>query len=437
MLVGAALELSTQSGFDRALTQNREHVDDLIDVVWTWHVIRGLSLTVLLAAVAPWVAELYAEPALLPLMLVLSPCALLRGLHNTSVVLLARRLDFRRQVLLRVASTVGAAAVTVAAVVLWRSAWGLCVRAVTGVAISLVVSFVIIPHRPQLVWDWDRLRQLVAYGRWVTGSALLVFLVTQCDDLFVSKYLGPVALGFYQLAFRIASAPATHFAQVLSRAAFPSLARLQDSRGELERIFSALLRAVLFVSTAALSIAVVAAEPLVELAFGPAWRPVAPLLRILSALGVLRGAAMVGSVLFQAVGRPEIEFRLNWPRLVLTLALMWPLAAYLGLPGVCVSVVVALVPTLLLLVQALVRELGWNARDLVAVAGFPLASAAILAVTLVIALHSVPATLAGEAAGVVLGVSGWAALLGLLGRCTSWNARAELARVVALLRPLP
>src|SRR5262249_47270838 len=90
----SVLGVATEAGFGRALTQRRAEVDGLIDVAWTWHVVRGLLLTVIMAAAAPSLAAIYAEPRLVPIVLLLSPCALLRGLHNTAVVELARRLDF-------------------------------------------------------------------------------------------------------------------------------------------------------------------------------------------------------------------------------------------------------------------------------------------------------------------------------------------------------
>src|SRR5688572_28024890 len=73
LVVSSALELSTQSGFERALTQRRIDVEPSIDVAWTWHVARGLALSLLLAASAGLLARIYAEPALEPIALSLAP----------------------------------------------------------------------------------------------------------------------------------------------------------------------------------------------------------------------------------------------------------------------------------------------------------------------------------------------------------------------------
>lgn len=434
LLVVSMLEATTQSGFDRALTQRPGEVGPFLDVAWTWQVLRGAALTGLSLALAPLVARWYHEPALAGMMLVVGLCPLLRGFQNMAVVGLARQLDFRRQLALRLLQALGAMLLTLPALWLLRNWQGLAARALLGAMVSVLVSFAIVPRRPRLVWDTTRLRELLRYGRWVTGSAFIVFVITQGDDLFVSKYLGLEALGLYQMAFWLSNLPATHVAHLVSRVTFPVFASLQGQPERLQRAFLGVLSVVSLLSFSVSAALLVAAPALVEYVLGQRWLPAVPALRLLAVSGLLRSLAATGGALFQAIGRPDLELKQNLPRFLVLVVLIWPMALRFQLPGVCLTVIIALVPALVVWAVAVRRLLDLSLRELFMPFAISLPIATLLAATLYTAGLCLPQGPAGALCAGLLGSIAWLALLALTARFAGFNVFRKLSDILALLR---
>lgn len=434
LLVVSMLEASTQSGFDRALTQRPGEVGPFLDVAWTWQVLRGAALTVLSLALAPLVARWYHEPALAGMMLVVALCPMLRGFQNTAVVGLARRLDFRRQLALRLAQALGAMLLTLPALWLLRSWQGLCARALLGALVSVLVSFVIVPHRPRLVWDTTRLRELFRYGRWITGSTFIVFVITQGDDLFVGKYLGLEALGLYQMAFWLSNLPATHVAHLVSRVTFPVFASLQGQPERLRRAFLGVFSVVSLLSFSVSAALLLTAPALVEHVLGRRWLEAVPAVRLLAVAGLLRSIAATGGALFQAIGRPDLELKQNLPRFLVLVVFIWPMALHFRLPGVCLTVIIALVPALVVWAVTVRRLLGLSWRELFMPFAISLPVATLLAATLSIAGLCLPQGAIGALCAGLLGLIAWLALLALIARLAGFSVFSKLTDTLELLR---
>lgn len=431
LLITSLLESSTLLGFDRALVQRRGDVEALLPTAWTWQAARGLALTCGLFAAAPWIARWYGEPRLCRVVQVLAFAPFLRGLASPRVVILARALQFERQFALRAVQVLSSAALALGALFALRDYRALSVRLLGEAALATIASFWILPWRPRLAWHRENFRELWTYGRWFTATSAMVLLITRGDDLFVSRYFGLHALGVYQAAFLIANLPATHVAHLLAKAAFPVFAKLQDERLLLRQAFMGVLSPVLFVSCSSCALLLVGVQDLVQYVLGAHWRGVTPLVPLLALAGLMRSVAGTGGALYQALGRPELEFRQNLPRFLIMAVLGWPAATYLGLRGVCLVVLVALIPATLIWFLQVRDTIGLDLRSALALVGSPLLVAAILVAAVLAARRLLPSTPTG-----VLGAWCCALLVWLIGvvvadKLLNWRA---VERFATLLR---
>lgn len=342
----AVLEALTTSGFTQALVQKDEQVEPLLDVAWTWHVLRGLGIALILCAAAPLVARLYAEPRLTLLLMVSSLAVVLGGLSNIGTVFFDRRLDFRTQFLIKLGQTALALSVYLPAVLVLRNVWALAIAYVGGSLANLIISYVAQPYRPRFSWDAHKLRALMRFGRWITGMTIVGFVILKGDDLFVSKYLGLTALGYYQMAYLVAMLPATQVTHVISRVSFPAYARLQHDRVELARAFLKVTRTTLLLGALATAVIWVLTPLFVAHVIGEKWRSIVPLVRVLVWAGLVRCFAALAGPVFQGLGRPDLDLKMNLPRLFVTVALLWPACARFGLEGAAWVVLVAICTTL-------------------------------------------------------------------------------------------
>jgi O-antigen/teichoic acid export membrane protein len=85
---------------------------------------------------------------------------------------------------------------------------------------------------------------------------------------------------------------------------------------------------------------------IVDLVIGEKWRPIVPLVRILVIAGFVRSFQALAGPVFYAVGRPDLDFKMNLPRFIATVALIWPACALFGIDGACWVVLIAITSTL-------------------------------------------------------------------------------------------
>jgi len=202
---------------------------------------------------------------------------------------LARDLRFGPLSLTRAASDVSHTVVSVALAALgWGGAaivWGNVVRS----ALRLAGFGASVPRREWLEpcpLTLRQTRELLVFGVPVALGSLCAFAARRWDNLLVSRFFGPGPTGMYNLAYNLADVPAIQVGEQIGDVLLPSFARLEG-----ERRTEALVRSLTLLSLVVFPLAVglaAVAPTLVATIFDARWRPIGPMLVLLSALSVTR-----------------------------------------------------------------------------------------------------------------------------------------------------
>ena len=378
----AVLERLSQTGVRAALIQQRDHTREELDTAWTIQVGRGVILGVALFAAAPLVGRFFDALDLVPLLRVLSLVPLLEGLTNVGVVRFEWGLEFHRRFWYRASGAFAEALVGIVWAVLVASPWALVAGFVAGSLVRAAASYRAHPFRPRVRLSLPAARSLLSYGRWFFWSELMVFLVTQGDDLLVALWLGPTAVGLYQMAYMLASLPTTQVTHVVGEVAFPSYARMRDSRRKLRLTYERILFGTTLV-TFPVSVAImVFAEEGVRVLLGPTWLAAVPALQVLAVLGGLRSFGATNGALFHGVGRPELNTWVTAIHLALMAAVIAPLVGAWGIFGAAVAVTAPMLVSQAVGSWLAARVTG-SSRPVVNGVGAPLAGACAMAVVAV------------------------------------------------------
>jgi PST family polysaccharide transporter/lipopolysaccharide exporter len=166
---------------------------------------------------------------------------------------------------------------------------------------------------------------------------------SQGDDAFVGWLLTATSLGFYQVAYQLASAPATEITQVISNVMLSLYSKLQDDLEELRQAFLRTMRLVTLVSAPmGVGILTVAPEFVVGV-MGEQWTPMITTMQILAIFGLVRAFGATYGPVFMAVGRPDITTKLLSLNIVLLAIFIYPAAVAHGIEGVAMATLGALV----------------------------------------------------------------------------------------------
>jgi O-antigen/teichoic acid export membrane protein len=342
MLMVSSLALLRSLGVGEALIFHREIDQESCDTAFALSAVLAIVLYAIVFFGAPWLALWLAGAdslAVVELLRVLGVLVVLQGLGNVPSALLERELAFDKKIYVDALPTFAYALLAVGLAWSGYGVWSMVWGRLLASSIGLVAAWLLSPWRPRWNFDWLRLRQLGAYGRYVSAAAIVSFFVVSVDDLLVGRLGGQLELGYYARAYLIANLPVTAVAHVASRVAFPAYARLAGEGGDVATMYRHMLGGVaLLTLPMALSI-VLLARPFTESILGPVWGPMVPLMQCLGVFSFMRSLLSNTGPLFNALGKPSAILKTNILQLVLLGVVLYPLVEAYGALGAALAIV--------------------------------------------------------------------------------------------------
>lgn len=335
------IDILTRTGFQIALIQKKDNVEEYLDAGWTVNLIRGLiqtSITVLLAQI---VATFYNQPMLVGLIIFSSLSTLISSFDSIRTILLQRNLKMKSLSLYMIIVSGCSLIVTVGLAYLTRNVWALVWGTIVQTLLTTVGSYIIAPYHPRFDFDVTKIKELWNYGKWEFLSGLFLTLFMQGDNLFVGKVLGVTALGYYTMAYNIGNIISTELVDSIRGVVFPAFASIQD---DLARLKSSYLTIYHFtasigcVFTIGLSLL---APQFVEVILGSKWISIIKPLQILAIWGGVQMLSTSTAPLFRAVNRPDWFALIQAVKLFFLIILIYPLSKMWGITGTALAALIA------------------------------------------------------------------------------------------------
>lgn len=345
-LVGIALlSLSatkkfTNVGLNTALIQQvEENIDGYLDTTWCLEAGRGLLITVVLFVAAPYLSVLFNEPQATSLIRVIGLSPLVYGLRNPGIVYFRKNLEFHKEFAYRMSGDIGQFVIGVGYALINPTVWALVFAFLASDVIRSILSYVIHDYRPWPSFDWSIARELIDYGKWITGSSIIYFMYSEGDDAFIGWFLSATALGFYQYAYRIADMPSTEVSETIASVTFPAYSKLQEDPERLRRALLGTLQTTAFI-VVPLSFGIALVAPsFVPVVLGSEWTPMIGAMQLLAIYGLLHALTRNFGSLWKAIGRPDLLTKLGTLRIFLIAIFIWPATARWGIEGTALVIV--------------------------------------------------------------------------------------------------
>jgi lipopolysaccharide exporter len=274
--IDGMLTLGTEEAVIREPTPNR----GFYDTAFTLNLLRGLSVTLLVAALAYPAANFFADPRLGPVLLFVTCLPVLDGCANIGVVDFRRDFAFHKEFAIMVLPKLCGIVAAVTAAALLHSYVAMLFGMGVNRTLRVVMSYIMHPYRPRLsLIAW---RGLAGYSAWTWLLSLAVLVRDRSDSLLLGRLMNTASVGFYSVGVEVAALPTTELIEPLGRAAFSGFAASRQQNADVGETFLRLIgSAALLTLPAGVGLSLVA-TPLVALALGHGWEQAVPVLRILS-----------------------------------------------------------------------------------------------------------------------------------------------------------
>ncbi len=272
----------SSTGFGERVMRDRDLTHTETSTVFWVHTGLSLGMALVLAGVAPWIADFYEQPDLGLVIPVLCIAIVLNAWIVVPSSLLARDFRYRSLATLSVGATIASGLVALPLAIAGAGAWALVAQRLAGsIFYALTVGF--ISHwRPAFAFCPRTARGTIAFGLPLLATTTIQTLANSILILVGGYMLGPVAAGFLRVAQRLADMLQQVALMPVSRVYMPVFSSIGADTG---RRHNAILRIVDTMSIALMLVfgmTAAIAGPLVQVVFGADWSAAAPLFVIMS-----------------------------------------------------------------------------------------------------------------------------------------------------------
>ena len=311
------------------------------------------------------VAGLLGAPDAAGIIRLMSVSVVFSGMVAGPAALLQRRFRQRRRLVIDQTVTWSGTGLSLALALggfgAWSLAWGRVAATLIGVALFIHATR---PYRLRV--DRDLVMPLLRFGLPLAGTSIVVFAVAYVEQVAVGATLGATSLGYFVLAFNLASWPLNMFSQPLRSVAPAVFSRLQGDPQRLGDSFTTLLRVVAVVTLPVCLVGAAVADDVIRFVYGDEWAPAAGIFAVLVLVTVGRIFVELSYDLLVVLKRTGrlLTVQLLWLAVLAPVVLV--AARERGVVGVAVAelavIAVVVVPCYLLLLRGVRppdRAPGW------------------------------------------------------------------------------
>ncbi|MHB8840630.1 MAG: MOP flippase family protein [Candidatus Aquicultor sp.] len=330
MVVIGFTQAFVDMGISNAVIQRQDSTREQLSSLYWLNIISGIVVFGLVVAATPLVVGFYREPRLSGLVVWVALTFVIAPVGQQFQALLQKELRFGKLAGIETAAAVAGAVVAIVSAILKQGVfsliWGqLATAAVTAVLLAKLGWGA---WRPSLRFRLGDIKGYISFGLYQMGERSVNYLSANVDYLMIGRFLGPEILGFYRLAYELVVVPLMRINPVVTRVAFPILAKRQGDDGALRQGYLQMIK-LLSIVTFPLLIGLAATAPLiVPVMFGKGWGPSVILVQILVPLGMIKVLGNPSGPVLLAKGRADIGFKWNLFVAVVNTLVFWFFVRY-------------------------------------------------------------------------------------------------------------
>ena len=332
------IETFSQPGLGTALIQKKDAIQSYLDTAWTTSILRCLIICIVLILSAPFIAHFFEAPKAKIIIQIYGLSIIIAGFRNIGIVYFLKELDFKKQYMYELSTLLGNMIIALPAAFILRNAWALVLGGIAGSITRLIMSYVLHPFRPNLRFDKKKFSDLFIFGKWVFGSSIMAFVISQGDDLILGKMFGIAALGIYQMAFMVSNLPSTETSNVISWVTFPAYSKIQNDLKRFKKAYLNVMKTITFIAIPFAGLIFIFSSDLVRLFLSEKWLAVVPIIKILVWAGLIKALIDATTPVFNAAGKPNINTKWQLVNFLVLGTLIYPLSKIWGVTGLSIAV---------------------------------------------------------------------------------------------------
>ena len=300
-------------GTSAALIQKKDLSESLINTVFWLNLLMGVGLFLIVFTCSPLISEIYNQPKLTLVLMLLSISFPLSSCAAAHLALLERDSKFRVVSKIEITSSLFSLLVAITLANMGYGVYSLVGQAVTLNLISAVQFWLASRWRPSIraFINIEDLKNIFGFSANLSLFNLINYFSRNADSFIIGKFMSASILGSYNLAYRIMLFPLQSLTFVATRSLYPILSKKQDEEKEVAEIYLNCVFVILLITAPLMSGLAFYSEPFIRLLFGKEWHITGDVLKWLAPTAIIQAVLSTSGAVFMAKGRTDILLKLG------------------------------------------------------------------------------------------------------------------------------
>ena len=297
-----------------------------------------------------YIGGFFNEPKIIPVLQFFSIMFIPAALSSVSNTLLNKEMKFMT---LNVITLIGVSLESLIAIILIvyydYNYWGIIIGMVSAELFMSLLQIYLAHWRPSFSFDISILKYFVNFGVNLTGERLLTYIRHNVDYLMIGKLLSSKDLGFYSFAYRIPNLVYSKLAIPASSVLLPYIMKKSETDDySLGKSYVKLTKYIAFITYPLLFGVLFLAEPMVLVFWGEQWQSIVIPLQILCFAPMVYILSVSMGTIFLVKERPDLLFKIEIVKLLITFSLVLLLGYFWSLVGVALGMAMSALITFII-----------------------------------------------------------------------------------------
>ncbi|MEN0617392.1 MOP flippase family protein [Klebsiella indica] len=300
-------------GTSAALIQRKELTESLINTVFWLNLLMGVAIFVFVFAGSGMISDIYNQPKLTLVMMLLSFTFPLSSCAAAHLALLERESQFKKISGIEISSSLSSLVLAISLANMGYGVYSLVGQALLLNLMSAVQFWCASKWKPSIKFfiNYNDLKSIFSFSANLSMFNFINYFSRNADSFIIGKFMSSSILGSYNLAYRIMLFPLQSLTFVATRSLYPILSKQQNNDKEISKIYMNCVYIVLFITCPLMSGVAFYSEPFIRLIFGEEWHLTGVVLKWLAPTAIIQAVLSTSGAVFMAKGRTDTLLKLG------------------------------------------------------------------------------------------------------------------------------
>lgn len=307
----ALADVIVDGGLNMALVQKKDADNIDFSTVFFVSLTLSLLLYVVLYYSAPFIADFYHSPELIPVVRVLSLSLFLYALNSIQRAYISRKMLFRKMFYCNLLAVVLSGVIGITLAYKGYGVWALVAQSISNIFFSSLLMWFVVRWRPSFVFSLHRFSGLFSFGWKIFLSNFIITLFVKFRALIIGRMYKPATLAYYDKGNQFPGLISDTVCGAIQSILFPAFSEVQEDRVRVKSMMRRSINVTCLFMFPLMAGLIAVAKPLVLFLLTEKWLPCVPFLQIICISNFFRPITIPNGQAITAMGYSGITLKLE------------------------------------------------------------------------------------------------------------------------------